>query len=341
MIKRAPHQFDHRQEQARPFIDVLSEIQNQQPNEDALPFDLSSCCCSGGDGPKTLIEHAHVETRSLDDLFPGLYFSRLFASSTPFRTALRNAMREDIFDTTPGYHGLSDKARRVLLLPDSSLQGSWQCRADEEGRVGWAHRRRRPEDSDDNDTSDETTLRQEERQQQQQQPAPRMTRLTRVLHEYLGPEAPTGDAFMDTIGSLCGGSSSSSSTTHWMDIVGVMNRRVPHSWHQDTGRSDNHHNNRNGIKTVLFGFPATDHYDGVGVFSHIVKLKHEQWAAAEHPPNQPVLYGGVQLLHNNLSDDCIVRPRFAQGREFIVYRDVDVLHSSPDVTYRTSVMRFM
>jgi hypothetical protein len=37
----------------------------------------------------------------------------------------------------------------------------------------------------------------------------------------------------------------------------------------------------------------------------------------------------------------IVRPKFAEGQEIIAYRDVHVLHSSPDVAYRTSVMRLL
>jgi hypothetical protein len=43
----------------------------------------------------------------------------------------------------------------------------------------------------------------------------------------------------------------------------------------------------------------------------------------------------------DVDEQYIVRPKFAEGREIIVYRDVDVLHSSPDVAYRASVMRFM
>jgi len=125
--------------------------------------------------------------------------------------------------------------------------------------------------------------------------------------------------------------------THWMDIVGVVNRRVPHSWHQDTGRCSP--NNGGDTYTVLLGFPADDHYDGVGVFSHILKLHREEWAPAEHPANEPVLYGALDDAA--LQESQILRPRFAEGREIIFYRDVDVLHSSPDVAYRSSVMRFM
>jgi hypothetical protein len=265
-----------------------------------------------------VIAHAHVETRSLDDLFPNLHCSAQFSTSLAFRTALRSAMRADMLDTTVTYHGLSEHARQILLLPDSSLQGSWQC-CGTGGGDRWA--RRAAGSSNDND----------ETNGQQQQQLPRMIRLTQVLKDYLGSNAPTGDEFMDTIGSLCG----PAPTTHWMDIVGVVNRRVQHSWHQDTGRSEG-----NNAKTVLLGFPPTDNYDGVGVFSHIIRLQHEQWAVADHPLYQPVLYNDVAAL-DDVGDEYIMRPRFAPGRELILYRDVDVLHSSPDVAYRTSVMRFM
>jgi hypothetical protein len=265
----------------------------------------------------------HFETRSLDDLFPGLEFSHQFATCQTFRTDLRQAMREDIFDTTPAYHGMSVKARTILLLPDSSLQGSWKCH-----NGGWTRRRCGQEEPNvDNTLREETTA--DSNSSSSNTNAPRMQRLTQVLQQYLGDRAPTGDEFMDTIGALCG----SQPQTHWIDIVGVLNRRVPHSWHQDTGRCS-----ADGTTyTVLLGFPAHNNYNGTGVFSHLIRLQREQWAHDKHPWNQPVVYGRDLAV----DESQIVRPRFAAGREIIRYRDVDVLHSSPDVAYRTSVMRFM
>ena len=207
-------------------------------------------------------------------------------------------MREDVFDSTPAYAGMSGKVRTMLLLPDSSLQGSWNCKqftqdADGEG--------------------EETSV--------------RMKKLTSVLKEHLGDKAPTGDAFMETIGNLCG----SKPTTHWIDIVGITDRKISHSWHQDTGRSHG-----GDTMTVLLGFPKEDNYDGVGVFSHAVKLKYERVASDEHPNNEPVLYSGLEV-----EEKYIVQPRFAQGSEIIMFRDIDTLHSAPNVSYRASVMRFM
>mmetsp|Transcript_49113 Transcript_49113/g.72968 ORF Transcript_49113/g.72968 Transcript_49113/m.72968 type:complete len:396 (+) Transcript_49113:3-1190(+) len=288
-IKRAPHQFDHTKEKARSFIDGKSEIIGQISNEDAPPFTLpDDVTPEGTDGE--IITHEHVSTYGLDDLFPNLDFSLKFCSNRELRSKIRSAMREDVFDSTESYANLPKKARSMLLLPDSSLQGSWRC-------------------ADDAD-----------------KPA-RMTQLTKVLEEYLGKEAPSGDEFMETIGALCG----SHPSTHWIDIVGVLDRRIPHSWHQDTGRCPEQNS-----KTVLLGFPPEDEYEGVGVFSHVVKLKRERLAMDDHPSSEPVVFASLDV-----GEEYVMRPRFGRGREIIVYRDVDVLHSSPDVAYRDSVMRFM
>ena len=287
--KRAPHQHDHTLADARPFIDAVEEVKIQDPNQDAPVFDSEELFDTV---PGPVISHPHVETLSFDDVFPKTEgFSELFSSNKDFRDGIRNAMRQDIFDATPAYAGMSEKARRMLLLPDSSLQGSWKC----EGR---------PESDGEL----------------------RMKKLTGVLKMHLGEEAPTGDEFMDTVGSLCG----SKPQTHWIDIVGITDRKINHSWHQDTGRSPNE-----DTKTVLVGFPIENDYVGGGVFSHLVKLEKEQWAKEDHPVVEPVLYSHA------IDEKYIYRPQFVKGQEIIVYRDVDVLHSAPDVAYRSSVMRFM
>jgi len=286
--RRAPHQFDHTKAEARPFVDdPAAIIRSQKPNEDASLYVFDD---DTTDNPQTLVpEGTHLISMSLDELFPNLGFSHKFNSDGEFRNSLRNSMREDIFDSSPSYGGMSDKARKMLLLPDSSLQGSWRCKT-EGGEL-------------------------------------RMKKLTEVLKSNLGETAPAGDEFMEKIGSLCG----SKPSTHWIDIVGIVERRIPHSWHQDTGRSYN-----GNTFTVLLGFPKEDNYDGVGVFSHAVKLKYERVAADDHPPNEPVVYPNLSI-----DEKYIVRPTFARGREILLFRDVDVIHSSPDVAFRTSVMRFM
>ena len=275
---------------------------NQVANEDAEPLDLSTGCLRWHDSETpvpeatTPVAGPHFEFVSLDSLFPNIGFSDLFSESSDFRQAIRTAMRTDVFYSTPAFASLSPKATAFMLHDDSSVQGSWQCSG---GR--WEDRRESNEGGS------------------------RMTELTTVLSQYLGSTAPTGDELMDAVGALCG----TKPSTHWIDIRGVQDRQISHSWHQDTGYSPD------VTKTVLWGFPATDNYDGTGVFTHIVPLVHESPAPEGHPRGQPILWEGT------VDERHIVRPRFARGRELIVYRDIDVIHSAPDVAYRASVMRFM
>jgi hypothetical protein len=130
----------------------------------------------------------------------------------------------------------------------------------------------------------------------------------------------------EAIGKLCGPKPS----THWIDIYGVQDRKINHSWHLDFGKSP-----ESSTHTVLWGFPPEDHYQGCGVFSHLIPLQKECLAPDDHPRMEPVLFDGT------VDEQYIVRPTYEAGKELIMYRDIDVLHSAPDVTYRTSVMRFM
>ena len=269
----------------------------QQPNEQALPLDLTTStlrCMSDGvlhlndpttTGRNKLIPQPCFEFKSLDEIHVGL--SDPFNADAAFRDAMRLAIRQDIFDSTPAYAKLSPKTASILLLPDSSLQGSWRSSL---GR-------------------DQI----------------RMKRLTEVLHDALGVGAPTGDDLLHKIGALCG----SHPSTHFIDIVGVQDRKLAHSWHLDTGLSPGN------SKTVLWGFPPEDHYTGCGIFSHLVPMTTECHAPEGHARMEPILFQGT------IDDHHIVRPSYAPGKELLIYRDIDVLHSSPDVAYRTSVMRFM
>ena len=78
--------------------------------------------------------------------------------------------------------------------------------------------------------------------------------LTR-LFEARGLAPLDGPAFMGRIGALVSGSSVSGSL---IDIVGITNKRIRHSWHQDNGLE--------GQITVMLGFPPEDRYEGPGVF---------------------------------------------------------------------------
>jgi hypothetical protein len=237
----------------------------------------------------------------------------LFWKHGTFREAIRQAMRQDIFYTTPAYAALSPKVASFMLDDDSSLQGSWNCIP-----------------LNDNDGV-------------QVHGVMRMSRLTAVLQDRLGEDAPTGDEFMMKIGGLCGENPS----MHWIDIIGVKDRILSHSWHQDCGRSYPielldmdvedvaGHTLQESKFTVMLGFPIEDEYEGTGVFSHALKLKHECLAPHKHNINEPVLFEG------SVNEQYIVRPLFTIGREILRYRDIDTLHSAPDVAYRRSVMRFM
>jgi len=93
---------------------------------------------------------------------------------------------------------------------------------------------------------------------------------------------------------------------------------------------------------VLWGFPPENNYQGTGVFSHIIPLDYAfddiinmNDVESTHHRMEPVLYEGT------VDNKYIVRPLYESGKELLIYRDVDVLHSAPDVAYRTSVMRFM
>ena len=67
-----------------------------------------------------------------------------------------------------------------------------------------------------------------------------------------------------------------------------------------------------------------------------MKLKYERVSPDDHPTSEPVVYPALEV-----DDKYIVQPRFAIGSEIIMFRDIDTLHSAPDVAYRASVMRFM
>jgi hypothetical protein len=81
------------------------------------------------------------------------------------------AIRQDIFDATPYYASLSGKIASILLLPDSSLEGSWRS-------------------NNNIPAADDSNI--------------CMTHTTQVLQEAFGKDAtPTGDALFQAIGNLC------------------------------------------------------------------------------------------------------------------------------------------
>lgn len=347
--------------------DIRNELQSQNPNEDAPVYDYYETG-KREDGVqnnvndnifrsmteldeitledhKHIIQHDHYETRSLDDLFPNkssLGFSATFNSCASFRNDLRDAMRHDIiFDSN------ADGTERIKYQPPIYGQMTNEQRHEELAKnkplIGyWKH-------DDDSDTTTTTSS---------IASSMRMKKTTETLIRYLGPDAPTGDHFFEAIGSLC---NSTQAPYHWTEVVGVaatqnskMGDKTEHAWHQDYGHLEDRKSNHEDTTSEMHGksedscypyqsnnhvflaFPFEDNYQGTGVFSHLIKLKHEQWTKPKGDlvPGKSIFYSGI------VPDRYIVRPRYVPGSELIVFRDIDVLHSTPDIQYRTSIMRF-
>ena len=353
--------------------DLMDELRSQNPNENASVYDYYSThdsqidtTTNGNENDdeifrcrteldekmledhKHIIRHDHYETRSLDDLFPdqeSLEFSKTFNSCAPFRNKLRDAIRHDmIFDANadetnaiqnqiPIYSILSTQQRYDELAKNKPLIGYWKF-----------------DKIDSKNTANTTNNSNSARI--------RMTKTTEILQEYLGSEAPTGDALFEAIGSLC---NSTRAPYHWTEVVGVgatqnaqMGDKTPHAWHQDYGHLQHRKMQDEDLRKdtgnnydedpypyqsnnhVFFAFPFEDDYHGTGVFSHLIKLKHEHWAKPKEDaaPGKSIFYEGI------VPERYVVRPQYAPGRELVVFRDIDVLHSTPDIQYRTSIMRF-
>jgi hypothetical protein len=130
----------------------------------------------------------------------------------------------------------------------------------------------------------------------------------------------------------------------WEDTIGVMNRKIPHSWRQDPNGGSIQPGGQN---VVLFGFPKESNYTGLGVFDHFIKLKpksndattstvmQEEIKNTPTSPPEPTVYTGT------VDETYIIRPQFTIGQEIVVYRNDRVLHSSPDIAWRTCAMKFL
>lgn len=53
------------------------------------------------------------------------------------------------------------------------------------------------------------------------------------------------------------------------------------------------------------------------------------------------LWSPCVLFEGTLNEKYTVRPVYEPGKELLLYSDIDVLHSAPDVAYRSSIMKFM
>ena len=114
----------------------------------------------------------------------------------------------------------------------------------------------------------------------------------------------SGKEFIERLTSFC---STNHSFGSWIDICGVKDKLVPHSWHQDSGLDQ---------ITVMVGFPPEDNYEGIGVFSHVFYLSHRLpiptfkkprlWVCSENSiPLKEEL-----PLPSRINEEYIVRPMY-------------------------------
>lgn len=138
-----------------------------------------------------------------------------------------------------------------------------------------------------------------------------------------GVSGLTGETFVERLlrlGEMTG-------TGRFSDLVGR-----PHEgyrWHQDHG----------GDRfTVMLGFPPEDGFEGVGVFSHVVRLSHPLRQPTE---NNGWTSGTPIAVRFPGPESHILRPQYRPGQEVLVWRDSACLHSTPDVVHREALWRFM
>ena len=140
----------------------------------------------------------------------------------------------------------------------------------------------------------------------------------------------TGERFIKGLGALCG------TPCHGtlIDIASIGKQKVRHSWHQDSGYDR---------YTVMLGFPSStpseDLPDGVGVFTHAVKLSHP--LAQQHAEGSVIQWENYVPYEGDFDVKYIARPVFKRGQELMIYRDSSHLHSAPDASHREAVWRFM
>jgi len=270
-----------------------------------------------------VINYPHVKYYGFDDLFPQAIqdtdsqfktFSQLFHSSADFREQLRRAARVDFSvlfqqrDITTNNDNSEKKNKAVSNLLVRDLKSTYMSY--------WRINR-------------EPTL-----ESQSEYP-----NISNVFLKF-GLKNITGFEFISKLTSLCGNSPHVFGS--WIDICGVKERLIPHSWHQDSGLDQ---------CTVMVGFPAENHYSGVGVFSHAVRLSHR---LPPHNLSQPRVWQSSsrksrscnedekdEFQEGSFDEEFVVRPLYEAGREVMVYNDRDIFHSAPDWIYRDSVWRFM
>jgi len=158
----------------------------------------------------------------------------------------------------------------------------------------------------------------EEDGQRKMRPLPQ---LTEVFAAHSLPLA--GEAFVQRLLALGGLAESG----QFSDLVGKPHEG--HRWHQDHG--DDRY-------TVMLGFPPEDNFQGVGVFSHVVRLSHP---LRRPETSQGWVAGTPIVVRIPEPKECLLRPLYRPGQEVLVYRDSACLHSTPDAVHREALWRFM
>ncbi len=168
--------------------------------------------------------------------------------------------------------------------------------------------------------------------------------MTEVFKKYLpAPASITGEQFVSALTELCGEACFGS----WMDIVGIREKPLTHAWHQDSGLDH---------LTVMVGFPMSNNYEGLGVFSHAVPLSMRLKAPSKKATgprtwpvdeliDDPTRRGQPQSSREikalQFDESHVIRPVYRKGKEILIYNDADIFHSAPDYARRESLWRFM
>ena len=239
--------------------------------------------------PGAAAVESHGRHVSLDALFPGSGLADAWDERASLRTAVRQALRDDLM--APLLRGVGGPKRACALSLGTACMVSWSnaLAAHAEGKVDFS-------------------------------------RFTAAFAEH-GVRL-SGEAFIRSLGELCGAMPHGS----LIDII-PLDRRVAHSWHQDSGLPRD---------TVLLGFPPRDGYEGGGVFSHCVQLSHPLRPSAGDEHGAVVEYERLSDPPPDRIDDAFVlRPLYSKGREVWVSNDAHHLHSTPDRQLREAVWRFM
>ena len=248
---------------------------------------------------------AHGRHVALDELFPGAGLGEAWDTNAALWTALRRALRADLFEPPQTWSEVQVRAATEL---SSACMVSWGAVAADEARacaafgealaahgIGLAGREF-------------------------------LLGLASLCgeHDFCAVDpARAHERPRTSSGALGHGS--------LIDIVPLA-RQVQHSWHQDVGVP--------GL-TVLLGFPPRDRYVGGGVFSSHVKLSHPLRPTHGEAHGAVVEYERFEPPPPQIADEYVLRPLYGRGREIWVSDDSCHLHSTPDRQCREGLWRFM